>query len=73
MQAPQDALCRLAMIVLHEVQVEAGRLECAFIIAFVEEAAIVAEYARFDDDGPGNGRLDDVHAIAPLPPSSPIR
>ena len=36
MQATQDALCRLAMIVLHEVQVEAGRLECAFIIAFVE-------------------------------------
>ena len=37
------------------------------------EAAIIAEHARFDDDGAGDGGLDDVHAIAPLPPSRPIR
>ena len=73
MQPAQHTLGGFAVIVLDEIQIQPGRLERARIIAFVKEAAFVAEHARFDDDGAGDGGLDDVHAIAPLPPSRPIR
>ena len=73
MQPAQHAARRLAMIVLHEVEVQPGRLEGVRIPAFVKEAAIVAEHARFDDQRAGNGGFHDVHAIAPLPLRRSIR
>jgi hypothetical protein len=45
MHAPQDAAGGAAVVVLHEVQVEAGAAERFSIPAFQEETAGVAEYA----------------------------
>ena len=62
MQAAQHVLCRLRMVVLDELAIQAGGLlEGAGVEAFEEEAAVVPKDFRFEDEHVGNGGGDSLH------------
>lgn len=64
MQAAQQALTALAVVVLHEVVVGArGRVEGLLVKALVEETARVPKDLRLDDQDLGDGGGLDLHAV----------
>ena len=64
MQAAQHALGTAAMVVLHEVEVQAGGLVEGFLVeAFKEKTACVAEHFGFDDEDVGDGGGGYLHGF----------
>ena len=53
MQAAQHAPGRARDVGLHEAAIDAGFAVLRLVVAFVEEAARIAEHLRFDDHGAG--------------------
>ena len=65
-QAAQDILGGFGVVVLHELALEAGGLlEGPGVEAFEEEAAVVAEDFRFEDDDFGDGGGGGDHLSFP--------
>ena len=65
-QATQDVLCRLRMVVLDEFGIQpGGLLEGAGIEALEKEAAVVTKNLGFEDENVGDGCGDDVHGRSP--------
>src|SRR5258706_15014673 len=67
MQAAQHALGAFGVVVLHKIDIEAGRLcKDLAIERFKEEAALVAKYLGLDQQYLRNGGWRGLHAPAPL-------
>lgn len=64
MQPAQHTALRARVVVLHEGQGDARLAVAIDLEGLEEEAAMVAEYLRLDDQHPGQGRLDDLHFTA---------
>lgn len=75
MQATQDALGRLAVIVLHPRNLDAQGCEVAGAVGLVEESPVVAEYLRFQVEQTGQrlGKEGQWHVLpmAGLPEQIP--
>ena len=57
MQTPQHAPGRAALVVLHELPVDARGRELVFLVRLHEIAAVVAEHLRLNDDHARDLRL----------------
>ncbi|MNZ34145.1 hypothetical protein D3C78_515160 [compost metagenome] len=65
-QAAQDAALRARVIVLDESALDAGRVrEGAGVVAFVKEAALIAEDLGFEDQHVGEVARNDFHTFSP--------
>jgi len=64
MQATQHAARRARVIVLHEGQGDARLAVALDLKGLDEEAALIAEHLRLDDQYPRQRRLDDFHWAA---------
>ena len=62
-QAPQRVAHRVAVVVLHELHVDAGGGELALLPGFEEEAARIAEHLRPDQDDVGNRGGFKLHLV----------
>jgi hypothetical protein len=60
-QAAQDAVCRTAVVVLHEVEVETGGAKGVGIPALEEKAPLIAEHAWFKQVDVGQWRGFKFH------------
>src|SRR6185369_10757379 len=61
-QATQDVLCRLGVVVLHELDIEPGSfLKGLLVVTLVEKATLVTENLGFEHDDIGDGGWCGAH------------
>ena len=65
MQAPEDALARLAVVVLHEAHPRHDLVEARFSPGLEEETAVVTVDSGLEDEDIGDCGWNDFH-IEPL-------
>ena len=66
MEAPQDVLRRLGVVILHEGEIKSGGLrEGTCVEALEEEASFVAEDLRFDEQDVRDSRSGNDHQNTP--------